>query len=160
MLKLLLPNQRPRLPVLEECTAVLSQFFSAALTEGRIFKRTLLPTQISMKRIFIFALLLTAGFTVAHTAVRAQQAAAASQVEPKVLFASRVNEVDAHLSRSRPEEARRAFNELAGMMQTFIAESKNTKASTLYTETKILSVDMVKNHTDLVAKLRQFLDLM
>jgi hypothetical protein len=112
-----------------------------------------------MKRFLFFALLLTAGITAAHTSVRAQQAAA-PQTEPKVLFASRINEVDAHLSRSRPEEAQRAFHELAGLMQKFIAESKNTKASTLYTETKMLSADMAKNRAELVLKLREFLELM
>lgn len=111
-----------------------------------------------MKRLLLFAFLLTTGLTAAHTSVRAQQAA--SQVEPKLLFASHVNEVDAYLSRTRTEEAQRAFNELAGMMQKFIAESKNAKASTLYTEVKILSADMAKNRAELVSKLREFMELM
>lgn len=138
---------------------VTPQNFSFAPTEGRIFKHTLNTIQIPMKRLLFLVLLLTAGLTAAHTSVRAQQAAA-PQAEPKVLFASHINEVDAHLSRSRPEEARKAFNELAGMMQKFIAESKNAKASTLYTETKILSADMAKNRAELVAKLREFMELM
>ncbi len=110
-----------------------------------------------MKRFLLVALLLTAGFATVTTSVIAQQAA---QVEPKLLFSSRIGEVDAHLSRTRPEEAQRVFQDLAAMMQQFIAESKNTKASTLYTETKMLSVDMAKNRTELVAKLREFLALM
>lgn len=110
-----------------------------------------------MKRLLFIALLLTAGMaTVAP--LRAQQAAA--QVEPKMLFASHISEVDASLSRARTEDARRIFNEIAGMMQKHIAESKNPKASTLYAETKMLSVDMEKNRTELVAKLREFLELM
>ena len=109
-----------------------------------------------MKRLLFIALLLTAGVTFTAPAY-AQQAA---QVEPKTMFASRINEVDAMLSRTRMEDAQRVFHELAGMMQKHIAESKNTKASTLYTETKMLSVDMTKNRAEIVAKLREFLELM
>lgn len=112
-----------------------------------------------MKRILFLALLLTAGTTATVSTLHAQQIAA-PQDESKVLFASRINEVDAYLSRSRAEEAQKAFNELAGMMQKFIAESKNTKASTLYTETKMLSADMAKNRAELVTKLREFQELM
>lgn len=112
-----------------------------------------------MKRLLFLALMLTAGLTVAHTPLYAQQAAA-PQTDSKLLFASRINEVDAYLSRSRAEEAQKIFNDLAGMMQKFIADSKNAKASTLYTEAKILSADMAKNRADLVAKLREFQELM
>lgn len=110
-----------------------------------------------MKRFLLVALLLTAGLATITPSVNAQQAA---QVEPKTLFASRIGEVDAYLSRTRPEEAQRVFQELAAMMQQFIAESKNTKASTLYTEAKMFSADMAKNRAELVAKLREFLALM
>jgi hypothetical protein len=109
-----------------------------------------------MKRFLFIALLLTAGLASVAPA-RAQQAA---QVEPKLMFASRINEVDATLSRARMEDAQRVFQELAAMMQKHIAESKNAKASTLYAETKMLSADMTKNRAELVAKLREFLDLM
>lgn len=110
-----------------------------------------------MKRFLLVAFLLTAGFATVTSPVNAQQAA---QVEPKMLFSSRVSEVDAMLSRTRAEDAQRVFQDLAAMMQQFIAESKNAKASTLYTETKMLSADMTKNHAELVAKLREFLALM
>ena len=112
-----------------------------------------------MKRLLFIALVLTTA--VAGMAPLSRVAAQeAVQVESKLLFSSRIGEIDAFISRSRPEEARKVFNELAAMMQKYIGDSKNAQASTLYTETKILSADMAKNREAMIAKLREFLALM
>jgi uncharacterized membrane protein YgcG len=109
-----------------------------------------------MKRIFLAFLLLTG----VSNSVLAQSAPA-----PKLMFASRVNELDAALSRNRPELAAQAYADLASSMQQRIVALRSTdvtkanQAQKLYTDIKQQSADMQRSRTVLITSLRSFLEL-
>jgi DNA anti-recombination protein RmuC len=121
-----------------------------------------------MKRILITCCILTASFSLSMAQQAAKAPAAKEQAaDSKLSFSSRMNEMDAHISRNNKELAQKAYVELAGMMQNKIAElnRKGTAESAataktlqgLYSDIKMLSVDMTKNRAAIKDKLDAFL---
>lgn len=125
-----------------------------------------------MKRI-ILACILALASTVAVHAQSASETAATQNA--KLAFNSKVSEWHAYLSRNQDELAQKSFTDVSGMMQSRISEEnrdmggaandadKNALKSriktqqTLYTEIKMLSVDMKKNAGAIREKLNTFL---
>jgi len=127
-----------------------------------------------MKRILLAVTLITFSFS----PVVAQEAAAAAapqeqKVDMNLSFLSKTNEISAMISRKRTEDARKVYQDIAKLMQQSISENmkkmetaaEDEKSSIkqvvdqqnkLYGETKMLSVDLVKNHDQFVEKLQAF----
>lgn len=129
-----------------------------------------------MKRI-LFACGLVACSFAGASAQSAQQAntTAAQQTDPKLVISSKINELDAAISRGRMDAAQNYYNELAALMQDHMATkqkaiekmatdkereqaSKSLKEETIAaTNAKMLSVDLKKNQAALVSSLKAFL---
>lgn len=129
-----------------------------------------------MKRIILALSVLAITGTVA-TAQQVKQApasATATKGLTKIEFTSAINELDAALQRNRPELAQQTFMKLAEMMQLHIVENNklSAKATTdsdkakmsklvtdqtnIYSEAKMMSADIMKNKTAIIAKLNEF----
>jgi len=116
------------------------------------------------------SLLLAALLAAAATAPAAAQNAAkptvapqhqtdAQAIEPKMLFASRVNELDAYLTRNRTEEVQRLFGQLMQSMSEMTPAGKQEQVGAMMAEIKVLSLDMKANQTAIIAKLREYLQM-
>ena len=109
-----------------------------------------------MKRIFLAFLLLTG----VSNSVLAQSAP-----QPKLVFASKVNELDAALSRNRPELAAQAYADLAASMQQRIVALRSTdvtkanQAQKLYNDIKQHSDNIQQARTVIITSLRSFQEL-
>lgn len=130
-----------------------------------------------MKRILFACGLVACSFTgvLAQSAQKTNTSANAQQVDPKLMMSSKINELDASISRGRMDAAQNLYNELAVLMQGHIAakqqaidnmatdKEKETAAKSLKEETvaaynaKMLSVDLKKNQKELVSSLKTFL---
>lgn len=108
-----------------------------------------------MKRILLFIALLAsfAGRTVAQTAA-----------ESKLSFASKVNELEASLSRNRPQLAADAYADLATAMQQRLVALRSTNparaadAEKVYNTVKQQAGNMQQNRETLVGTLRSFMN--
>ncbi len=127
-----------------------------------------------MKKILLACFLLSASVTIASAQNGAPQTATSS-VETSRLFSSKIIEWSASVTRNRPEISQKLFSDLAGMMQTKILENNRAMAGgkseaekqslkstiktqqDLYTDIKMLSIDMAKNEGEMKVKLKSFL---
>lgn len=130
-----------------------------------------------MKKIILVCSL----FAFTATTVMAQNAPAAANAKTtttpkfkKINFVSKASEIDATLSRQRPDLAQTSISDMFGMMVYFIGQNNNTlndktidtdKAALqqtidlqnkLYNDIKLLSPDMAKNKVQLAAKFKEF----
>ncbi|XZF12712.1 hypothetical protein ACTHGU_13070 [Chitinophagaceae bacterium MMS25-I14] len=133
-----------------------------------------------MKRILLAGCFLSVSFTMAVAQQQAvkqastNNAATPQAIDPKLLLVSKINQVDASISRNDPDQARQAISDVLGMMQRrMIEKNKSMETATpaqketiaagiqkdqqTYTDVKKLSVDMNANHNEMVAKMREFL---
>jgi len=130
-----------------------------------------------MKRILFACGLVACSFTgvMAQSAQQANTSANAQQVDPKLMISSKINELDASISRGRMDVAQNFYNELAVLMQEHIGakqkaiekmatdKEKEQASKSLKEETiaamnaKMLSVDLKKNQKELVSTLKVFL---
>lgn len=113
-----------------------------------------------MKRFaFALAILLSA----AAPAIAQQDNKTQVQTPAKTLFASDINKLDAGISRNIPALADKAYNALATSITKDIAATTDTKSvadkKQLYTEIQNLNTDRKKNRAALIAKLRQYNNL-
>jgi len=130
-----------------------------------------------MKRILFACGLVACSFSgvLAQSAQKTNTSANAQQVDPKLMMSSKINELDASISRGRMDAAQNLYNELAVLMQDHIVakqqaidkmatdKEKETAAKSLKEEivaaanAKGLSVDLKKNQKELVSSLKTFL---
>ncbi len=108
-----------------------------------------------MKRLFLLLVML-ASF--------AGHAFSQTSPEPKLLFASKVNELEAGLSRNKPQIAAEAYADLAvAMQQRLVAlrsadPTRAANAEKVYNTVKQQANNMQQNRQSLVQSLRSFMD--
>lgn len=130
-----------------------------------------------MKRILFACGLVACSFTgaMAQSAQTTNTSANAQQVDPKLMISSKINELDASISRGRMDAAQNFYNELAVLMQDHMSQkqkaidkmssdkdkelaSKSLKEETIAAaNAKMLSVDLKKNQKELISSLKTFL---
>ncbi len=125
-----------------------------------------------MKRILFLLLAVSAtSATFAQRATKASPAKPAAQpteapaVDPKLQFASKINELDANLSRKRTDAAKTIFAELQTLMETNVRTVTNkpylNNRYQIYNEVRTMAgQDLAANRDVVVAKLREFLGYM
>lgn len=107
-----------------------------------------------MKRLLFVALI---------AAFAGRAAAQTAAPEPKLVFASKINELEAGLSRNRPQLAAESYADLAAAMQQRIVALQSadpaqaTKAQQVYNDAKQQSQNLQKNRQPLINSLRSFL---
>lgn len=129
-----------------------------------------------MKKILLVCSLLA----FSSVTVMAQNAPAAANVQSevpsytKINFISKASEIDATLSRQRPDMAQKSYSDISAMMIYFIGQNNNklnnnesavnktTLKQTidlqnkLYNEIKLLSPDIAKNKEKMADKFKEF----
>lgn len=119
-----------------------------------------------MKRLLLACCILALTGTAASAQTAKQTAPvqeSTAAIEPKLLFSSKINELDAFLTRGVTSEAQKAFQDLLSMMTNRMKENKDQKSAVakqqqeLYTAAKQLSGDLQKNHKPLVESMHKFL---
>lgn len=120
-----------------------------------------------MKRILLACSFLALSGTMASAQTAKQTTTATSAeaaVEPRLMFSSRINELDAFITRKRPADAQKATQDLLVMMTNRMNQNQDQKSALaveqkkLYTSAKVLSADPTKNHQALIETLHQFLE--
>ena len=127
-----------------------------------------------MKRIFLVcAVLSISSLSVKAQTVSITQSAAVHEIEKGQLFQSKIQELDAAISRKNKELTAKVYQEMAAMMQETIASNNEqlssasdvektqlnktiTNQNNLYREIKKLSSDPLKNQKELDQKLNAF----
>lgn len=119
-----------------------------------------------MKRILLACCFLALTGTIATAQSAKQNAPAQSEAaatDPKLLFSSKINELDAFLTRGNQAQAQTAAQDLMIMMSNRMAQNKDQQSATakqqskLYGEAKQMSADINANHKKLVETLHSFL---
>jgi hypothetical protein len=127
-----------------------------------------------MKRIFLAIALIFSSLC----PVLAQDRTPADTDNPRTAnsqkyFETKVNEIDEMLTGKKTDLAQKAYQELVGIMQRNISQNQRKfmeargeekarlkplfdQQNQLYTETKTMSADMIKNHKQIVGKLQAF----
>lgn len=119
-------------------------------------------------------------FAFTATTVMAQNTTAAANAQTeapkfkKINFISKANEIDATLTRKRPDLAQKSYGDMSNIMMYFMGQNMNAlnnssanadkatlqktveQQKKLYSEIKLLSTDMAKNKEQLAAKFKDF----
>lgn len=130
-----------------------------------------------MKRLLLACCLVAASGTVVMAQNKAAVTSQDQKVDPKLMFASKVNELEANITRKDEQTAKSTYMQLAGMMQTRIAEKQKAydaatsdaqrkelakqkkEQEQLYMDTKNLYPTIGTNGTEMVKKMRAFLNV-
>ena len=128
-----------------------------------------------MKNILLALTVLTLALPAAQAQESKKASATEMQTDQKRAFASQINELEAVITRENKDGAHKVFQELSVKMHDVMKQTNqqlqnagaDTKArlteiasvqNRLYSETKKLSADMMKNKTELINALREFIE--
>jgi len=129
-----------------------------------------------MKKILLACSLLaiTSSTVMAQNSLSASNTISEAPKFKKINFISKASEIDATISRQRPDLAQNSFSDISAIMVYFIGQNNNllndnhSKAdktevkktmdlqNKLYSEIKMLSPDIVKNREKLAEKFKEF----
>lgn len=118
-----------------------------------------------MKRILLACSFLALSGTMA-SAQTAKQTTTTSEVaaDSKIMFSSRINELDAFITRKRPDDAQKTAQDILVMMTNRMNKNEDKQSALaveqkkLYSSAKVLSADLTKNHQALIETLHKFLE--
>ena len=128
-----------------------------------------------MKNILLALTVLTLALPAAQAQESKKASATEMQTDQKRAFASQINELEAVITRENKDGAHKVFQELSVKMHDVMKQTNqqlqnagaDQKArlteiasvqNRLYSETKKLSADMMKNKTELINALREFIE--